>query len=519
MARKIKKGTKGKASKFISRAKTIKKLDIALKDFRKLCILKGVHPREPSKRPANNTKTYYHAKDIKYLAEDRLLNHFRRLKIYRRKLFTAVVRKDKERVRRIKANKPLLDITHVVKERYPTFEDTLKDLDDPLSTLALVANFPGHRLFKVNPEQVRACRLLLDMFKLFVVKTQKLDKVFLSSKGVYFQAEIKGNKITWVEPYPFSQKLPYDVDYKVIMTFIEFYSVLSKFVIFKLYNENGITYPPQLIDNSETETVMISDNSGYLNFKAETVQKDTDEETDLLDSDELKKIQNKSKVKRDLFKNLVFFLSREVNKELFEFCIKSFGGKVLYDIDNFESENYNDNSITHVITDRNANQIPKLLNREYVQPQWICDSINNSILLPISDYLPGNSLPPHLSPFVNDVKEGYIPDRMKDIMKMKGEYEEVGEDEFEDSEEEHQENETEGVYQVEKEDFNIEKEEVKAKIQKKKQQSERQNLAEMKLSKKKKRLLDKIKKFDENKKEKIKELIKRKKALKAKGLN
>ena len=78
MARKIKKGTKGKASKFISRAKTIKKLDIALKDFRKLWILKGVHPREPSKSPANNPKTYYHAKDIKYLAEDRLLNHFRR---------------------------------------------------------------------------------------------------------------------------------------------------------------------------------------------------------------------------------------------------------------------------------------------------------------------------------------------------------------------------------------------------------------------------------------------------------
>ena len=500
MARKIKKGTKGKASKFISRAKTIKKLDIALKDFRKLCILKGVHPREPNKRPANNTKTYYHAKDIKYLAEDRLLNHFRRLKVYRRRLFTAVVRKDKERVKRIKATKPILDITHVVKERYPSFEDTLKDLDDPLSTLSLVANFPGHRLFKVNPEQVKACKLLLDMFKLFVVKSQKLNKVFLSSKGVYFQAEIKGNKINWVEPYPFSQKLPFDVDYKVILTFVEFYSVLLKFVVFKLYNESGINYPPQLIDSNETDTVNVSDNNGYLNFRAEMVQRDADDENELMGSEELKKIQDKSKVKRDLFKNLVFFLSREVNKELFEFCIKSFGGKVLYDIDNFDSDSYNDSSITHVITDRNSDQIPKLVNREYVQPQWICDSINNSILLPINDYLPGNSLPPHLSPFVNDVKEGYIPDRMKDIMKMKGEYEEVGEDEFEKSDNEEQGQDQKDAYQVEKEDFNIEREETKEKLQKKKQESERQSLAEMKLSKKKKRLLDIIKKRGKKKK-------------------
>ena len=82
MARKIKKGTKGKASKFISRAKAIKRLDIPLKDFRKLCILKGIHPREPPKRPSNNNKTYYHVKDVRYLAEDKVLAYFRAMKIY-----------------------------------------------------------------------------------------------------------------------------------------------------------------------------------------------------------------------------------------------------------------------------------------------------------------------------------------------------------------------------------------------------------------------------------------------------
>ena len=172
MAKKIKKGTKGKTSKFISRAKAIKRLDIPLKDFRKLCILKGVHPREPPKRPANNNKTYYHLKDIKYLAEDKLIQHFRALKIYRKKLHAAVVKRNLDKVKSIKARKPQLDITHVVKERYPRFEDALKDLDDPLTSLALLAHFPSHRLFKINPERIELAKLLLGMFKAFIVKTR-----------------------------------------------------------------------------------------------------------------------------------------------------------------------------------------------------------------------------------------------------------------------------------------------------------------------------------------------------------
>lgn len=67
MGRKIKKETKGAVSKYISRAKAIKKLQVPLKDFRKLCILKGVHPREPRRKAGKTHMTYYHLKDIKYL--------------------------------------------------------------------------------------------------------------------------------------------------------------------------------------------------------------------------------------------------------------------------------------------------------------------------------------------------------------------------------------------------------------------------------------------------------------------
>ena len=53
-----------------------------------------------------------------------------------------------------------------------------------------------------------------------------------------------GQNITWVSPYTFNQKLPFDIDYKVIGTFKEFYVHLLRFVNYKLYNELEMQYPP-----------------------------------------------------------------------------------------------------------------------------------------------------------------------------------------------------------------------------------------------------------------------------------
>jgi pescadillo protein len=44
--------------------------------------------------------------------------------------------------------------------------------------------------------------------------------------------------------------LPIDVDYRVMVTFLDFYTVLLKFVNFKLYSSLNLVYPPIEIDNT-----------------------------------------------------------------------------------------------------------------------------------------------------------------------------------------------------------------------------------------------------------------------------
>ncbi|CAH1420815.1 unnamed protein product [Lactuca virosa] len=53
--------------------------------------------------------------------------------------------------------------------------------------------------------------------------------------------------------------------------------------------------------------------------------------------------------------------------------------------------------------------------RDYIQPQWVFDCINARIILPTEEYIVGKVLPPHLSPFVDNEVEGYVPEYAKTI--------------------------------------------------------------------------------------------------------
>ncbi len=69
---------------------------------------------------------------------------------------------------------------------------------------------------------------------------------------------------------------------------------------------------------------------------------------------------------------------------------------------------------------RNENKNIKFpTKRIYVQPQWIFDCINENMLLPVEEYLPGACLPPHLSPFVDHNETSYVPPEKQRLINMK----------------------------------------------------------------------------------------------------
>ncbi|KAK9810032.1 hypothetical protein WJX72_003708 [[Myrmecia] bisecta] len=244
MGQKRKRGQAGNAVQYITRNQALKKLQLKLSEFRRLCILKGIHPREPKKKTQGANKTYYHLKDINYLAHEPLLVKFRDAYAYEKKIRKAKAKKNRDLAERLLARKPKHRIDHLVKERYPSFVDALRDLDDPLTMVHLFATLPAEKALSIPAKMVHASRRLAMEFQAYVVRTNALRKVFVSVKGFYYQAELMGQAVTWLVPHNLAQMLPTDVDYRVMLTFLEFYQTMLQFVNFKLYHMLGLKYPP-----------------------------------------------------------------------------------------------------------------------------------------------------------------------------------------------------------------------------------------------------------------------------------
>ena len=122
MARIKKKGQEGAAKTYITRNQSLKLLQLTLADFRRLCILKGVYPREPrSKKKANKgstaNTTFYYGKDIRFLLHEPVLRTFREQKAFAKKLTRAIGKTDYTKAKDLEENRPQYSLDHIVKER------------------------------------------------------------------------------------------------------------------------------------------------------------------------------------------------------------------------------------------------------------------------------------------------------------------------------------------------------------------------------------------------------------------
>lgn len=467
MARIKKRGTSGNAKNFITRTRAISKLQVSLADFRRLCIFKGIYPRVPrNKKKANRgskaSATFYYTKDIKYLMHEPLINKFREHKTFAKKLSKALGRGEVGDAKRLEENRPRYRLDRIIKERYPSFIDALRDLDDALNMLFLFSTMRATT--KVHSKVVAQATQLTNQWMAYIARQGALKKVFVSIKGVYYSANIKGQEIIWLVPFKFPQNIPSDIDFKVMVTFLEFYATLLHFVLYRLYTEAGLVYPPKInetrikgigglnayvlqnrakADNEEDGSLLeqeqVDDDASHTERKltteeisravkadqreaeaeADTVADDKESSPEAKEEEKLDEFVDENKIKGDtllqprseeneaskLFSKFVFYIGREVPVDILEFVILSAGGKVIseaaldeYTLNGGADAKVDLSSVTHQIIDR-PKIAKKVQGRTYIQPQWIFDSVNKGELLSVSDYAPGETLPPHLSPW------------------------------------------------------------------------------------------------------------------------
>ncbi|CAJ1013625.1 Pescadillo N-terminus/BRCA1 C Terminus (BRCT) domain [Leishmania utingensis] len=432
--------------KYLTRMQATRLLQMESIQFRRLCILKGVYPRaltRSKQKQSGNEKQYYLAREIKWLVRDHIAEKMMTYRAWEKKVkrAEAMGRADDLKALQSSRVKPRHSLVATIKERYPYFIDAIRDVDDAMSMIHMYAFLSPeiksestieihHSLTSGLSEKAKE---MCHRWNRYIARAHVLTKGFISIKGYYYEAIIKGERVRWLCPHEYAHRFPPGIQQYVMLSFLEFYLEMMKFVLFKLESD---------LARDEADQLAIEDEEGLTRANAEDFAsgaalavldvganqaqakvKEAESKRSLME-EELLKV-------RELFRGLTFYISREVPAKHFELIINACGGRVATD--------YVASNITHVVVDRPA--LPPGRQQhdqmEYVQPQYIFDCLNARQMLPVTGYRIGEDLPPHVSPFsvsitnsaednaaVEQVKKdhprivGYVPARVHEIRKL-----------------------------------------------------------------------------------------------------
>jgi pescadillo protein len=388
--------------------------------------------------------------------------------------------------------------------RYPTFTLALQDMQDPLNLVHLFSKLPTNPVpgrTVVESETIAECARLITEWKLWAIKTHSLRKMFLGIKGIYYECDAPGHKgemvrVRWLEAYDFQQHVPTDVDFRILLTFIELYRTLLSFALYRLYTEENLVYPPPLDEELEKkgETVGAfklvekSNNEGAqgnvskkevkrairgIRAGGATVEDEEDVEMDAEDvsagevkDEDFVERPNKAEGTEDvtsaplttynslvassstskptlMFAPYTFYVSRETSPKTWEFVIRAMGGKAITSLSATSPELAKDaDSITHVLVDRpmtveRMREMQGSRKWVWVQPQWVADCINKGKVIGTEGYGPGELLPPHLSPWEGegDVDRPWLEEKVGEVTVDAEDEDDVDVEEEDDDEE------------------------------------------------------------------------------------
>ncbi|SBS94997.1 pescadillo homolog, putative (PES) [Plasmodium ovale curtisi] len=247
-----KKRKKKKEGKYLSKRNILKKLFLKETDFQKLCIFKGIYPKDFKEIPLKyrgkfcRNKLYYTDNDLKKLSHEKLIHDFRKIKLTLKKFKKyKLTLKDEEKCKHIIKKFPTYKLDHIIKERFPIFSYAIEQLNDALTTIMSYSFLPSNDNCGIKNIYVKNCITLKDYFHYYIYKTKKLKKGYITVKGYFLQAEILQKKVTWLIPHIFTPYIDTSIDFNLISTFVEYYICLLKFVLFKLYKMDNLIYPPK----------------------------------------------------------------------------------------------------------------------------------------------------------------------------------------------------------------------------------------------------------------------------------